>query len=478
MRRAFPLVMLALQGCAFGPRVRAATPLQAGEPSGAQAAQASEQPTQVPAEPGSNDAQGATAAHPVATAGDPADAPEHDASDHDASEQDEGEDEGDAHDQPAHASAQAPKMTLTDEEIADKARHDPASLGPMSIGRPNAGALFNGVPMPRGAHWELIDPGHAWGTRETVDFLAHSIDRVNERFPETAPLHIGHISARNGGWLSPHKSHQAGRDVDVGYYYRGSRPRWFARATAENLDVPRTWAFLKALVTETDVEMIFIDTPIQKLLSDHAQAAGEDPVWLDSVFQVRSKHPNPLVRWARGHDTHIHVRFFSPMAQELGRRAQNYLKLTPSGPPPRAAHAHAAPASSGGVASAPAGPTTVVMHKARSGDVLVNLAKQYGTKPEAIQQANGLRTHALKIGQTYKIPVPAKPGARAPAPTAHAPHQGKAAGHAPAHGHAARAPQGPPIKPSLPAHVGPVVIPPRRLPPARAAAAHPSAKGG
>jgi LysM repeat protein len=67
------------------------------------------------------------------------------------------------------------------------------------------------------------------------------------------------------------------------------------------------------------------------------------------------------------------------------------------------------------------------MHKARSGDVLVNLAKHYGTTPEAIVQANQLKGHALKIGHTYRIPVPAKapPAGKAPdkkVPPAPPPH--------------------------------------------------------
>jgi membrane-bound lytic murein transglycosylase D len=49
------------------------------------------------------------------------------------------------------------------------------------------------------------------------------------------------------------------------------------------------------------------------------------------------------------------------------------------------------------------------MHKARSGDTLIMLAKRYATTIEAIQSANGLKTIDLKIGRTYKIPVPKAP---------------------------------------------------------------------
>src|SRR5215471_19065431 len=57
----------------------------------------------------------------------------------------------------------------------------PEKLGSMSIGNTNAGALFNGVQMPKGDRWEVVDPNHAWGTRETVDYLVHCLNEVEQR---------------------------------------------------------------------------------------------------------------------------------------------------------------------------------------------------------------------------------------------------------------------------------------------------------
>src|SRR5882724_1478823 len=56
----------------------------------------------------------------------------------------------------------------TKQQIDAALAKDPESLGSMSIGFTNAGALYNGVQMPPGEAWELVDPDHAWGTRETV----------------------------------------------------------------------------------------------------------------------------------------------------------------------------------------------------------------------------------------------------------------------------------------------------------------------
>src|SRR5262249_10305516 len=195
---------------------------------------------------------------------------------------------------------------------------DAESFGPISLGRPNGGALFNGLAMPEGDGWELVDPSHAWGTQETIDGLAHCIDKVRAVFPLTPKMSIGHISGKHGGHLSPHVSHQAGRDVDVSYYYTNGG-RWYAVARADNLDRPRTWAFVRALITDTDVELILMDRSVQRLVKEYAFSIGEDRAWLDQIFESGGG-PHPLVRHAKGHATHIHVRFYNPVAQETGRR--------------------------------------------------------------------------------------------------------------------------------------------------------------
>lgn len=284
--------------------------------------------------------------------------------------------------------AQTVDIELDDGEIRDRVTSDLASLGPMSVGRTSRGALVNGVRMPKGTRWEVVDAGHSWGTQETIDFLIRAIDKVHAQFPDTDKMRIGHISARDGGPLKPHKSHQSGRDVDISYYYKQDRPfHWYQRANADNLDVPRTWALVRALLTDTDAEFIFINTSIQRLLKQHAVSIGEDGEWLDDVFQYRRSRTaprglGPIIRHAHGHDTHIHVRFYNPRAQELGRRAFSALvdagRIKP--------HVY------------------YTRYTARKGDILGRLAKRFGTTVKAIQKANGLRSTRILKGRTYLIP--------------------------------------------------------------------------
>ena len=88
-------------------------------------------------------------------------------------------------------------------------------------------------------------------------------------------------------------------------------------------------------------------------------------------------------------------------------------------------------------------PPPMVKHRVKRGETLGSQARRYGTSSSAIRAANGLRTSFLRAGRTYTIPIR-----------------------------------------KVPADTGPVVVPPRRLPPdeafrasaeAPAAAAEPSA---
>ncbi|HET9954051.1 MAG TPA: penicillin-insensitive murein endopeptidase [Polyangiaceae bacterium] len=268
------------------------------------------------------------------------------------------------------------------ERITSAVRQDPKSLGPMSIGRPNAGMLFNGEQAHASELYALVDPRHAFGTRETLVYLERALRKVHQAYPDSAPLVIGHISAERGGPLSPHVSHQAGRDVDISFFYREPKS-WYTRATLQNLDVARTWAFVRALVTETDVEMILIDHSIQAWLKEYALGQGEDAAWVESVFRGSAPSTPPLVRHAPGHATHIHIRFYNPIAEETGRRA------------------HAALRAAGVIPEL----TIYAKYRAKHGDTLKKISKRFSVSIESIQRANGLKNSRIRENREYRIPL-------------------------------------------------------------------------
>ncbi len=88
----------------------------------------------------------------------------------------------------------------TDEMLVE-ARHDPAALGPLSIGTPDSGLLVNPMAFPEGSFWTIRDPRESWGTEETIGYLTTAIESVEARYPGSPRVVIGDLSNPEGGRL-------------------------------------------------------------------------------------------------------------------------------------------------------------------------------------------------------------------------------------------------------------------------------------
>jgi murein endopeptidase/LysM repeat protein len=274
---------------------------------------------------------------------------------------------------------------LSDAELERRWREDPASLGSVSVGFVHSGRMVNAVRFPEGPDWIVVRPEKAWTTEETVYYLTQVIRELRGRYPDAPLLRVNQISARDGGFLRPHKSHQNGRDVDLGFFYPGGNVVR-ARKREKYIDPVMNWALIRALVTHADVQVILVDRRIQKVLYDHALKIGEDKGWVDSLFHAGKRS---IIQHARGHRDHFHVRFFNPRAQELGRRIAPLLALQPE--------------------------HNIAMHRVRSGDTLGAIALRYNSTVPSIRNANRIRGSLLRIGQVLSVPLRG-PCTRCPVP--------------------------------------------------------------
>ncbi|MDY7229283.1 LysM peptidoglycan-binding domain-containing protein [Hyalangium rubrum] len=312
---------------------------------------------------------------------DATEAPEGEGDEEDASPEVAGFDsaDGDEAETPAEPGSEIPGMLytadLSDEELEKRWKDDPASLGSVSVGFVHSGRLVNSVRFPQEKDWLVVSPEKAWTTQETVDYMTRVIRELRTRFPEAPLLRVNQISGKDGGHIRPHKSHQNGRDVDLGFYYPGGNPVR-ARARENYIDPKMNWELVRALVTLTDVQIILVDRRVQKVLYDFALKNGEDKAWLDSLFHAGE---NSIIKHARGHRDHFHVRFFNPRAQELGRRIAPLLALQPE--------------------------HNIAMHRVRSGDTLGAIAMRFNSTVTMIRNANRIRGHMLRIGQVLSVPL-------------------------------------------------------------------------
>ncbi len=180
-----------------------------------------------------------------------------------------------------------------------------------SFGQPYHGRLVNGIPFPRQfSGYQLRDESRTYTTPEVIGAMLDAIDNVEKQFPGTANMYFGDFSLPGGGPIGGHRSHQNGRDVDVGMYAKGNRALdTFAPMNEENLDVPRTWAFIESLLCSQRVQYLFVDRRIQNLLYDYALSRGVDAAYLDRLF---ANNRGAVIQHVRNHVDHMHIRFYTP----------------------------------------------------------------------------------------------------------------------------------------------------------------------
>ena len=235
-------------------------------------------------------------------------------------------------------------LEAADEELARIVDADPGALGSLSIGAPGGGAVMNAVELTPGPRILRAPGSISWGTEETIAAVNAVVDVVHALYPDTPPIFVGDIGHPKGGQLKRHESHQAGRDVDFGFYYKGGTAQWYVPGTAANLDLPRNWALVRALLVCTDVEAILLDTRIQRLLYRYALSISEDKEWLDRVFQFVKGSRDAIIRHVPLHRTHYHVASATRSA-ELGRRFIRCSANANSSHPPVYTIRHSSPAS-------------------------------------------------------------------------------------------------------------------------------------
>lgn len=275
---------------------------------------------------------------------------------------------------------------LSDAALLDLWQQEPEKLGSLSLGFVDEGRLVNSKPFPAGEGWLVVDPDKAWATEETIQYTIAAIRRVRELYPEVPPLRINQISVADGGFLRPHKSHQNGRDVDIGFYYPTAMTVR-VRARERVIHPGRNWAFVKALLVMTDVQYILVDKRIQQVLYRQALRSGENRAWVNYLFKNKASP----IRHARGHRDHFHVRFFNPRAQELARRLSPILAFRPD--------------------------LNVRMHRVKAGETLPRIARQYGISTSVLRRANRLKGGVNKVKVARVLKVPFKTGGlRGPVP--------------------------------------------------------------
>lgn len=182
-----------------------------------------------------------------------------------------------------------------------------------SIGLPHDGRLVQASQLPRRhPSFYVRRPGRAWATDETVRWIVEGYEALRRADPSTPVIEVHDLSLRQGGPMHGHRSHESGRDADIAYFQRGcADPCRFRRIGPEHLDVERQWRVFSHWLESGQVEAIFMDIHLQRVLYEHARERGVSRHDLSRWFQYPRDVDDRygVIRHHPRHADHFHVRF-------------------------------------------------------------------------------------------------------------------------------------------------------------------------
>jgi penicillin-insensitive murein endopeptidase len=195
-----------------------------------------------------------------------------------------------------------------------------------SIGSPTEGHLLGGAHLDEAGYLRVVPAYTAedvrWGLEPLVAMIDRAARQVRRQYPE-AITSVGHLSRQGGGEIDRHRSHESGRDADIGFFVRSATGRQLlaphfvpfrgdgsaASWPGANFDDAKNWTLVAAMVSdpEAHVTHIFVAAPLRARLLAYAERMG-----VSSAVRIRAAEVLQQPRGALPHDDHFHVRIGCP----------------------------------------------------------------------------------------------------------------------------------------------------------------------
>ncbi len=210
----------------------------------------------------------------------------------------------------------------------------------VSIGTPMKGSLKRGQVLPKkGAGYRMLKTAQErrarFGILELVMAVKDAAHKVRRKHKGSI-LWVGDLSARKGGKIDHHGSHQSGRDVDLIFYMKDRQGKQVSvdqfipfdkngfsvdPPMEYRFDAARNWDLVAALIESrhATIQWIFVATHLEKLMLAHAEAKGARASTRRKAKQILHQ-PGKKAHW-----DHFHVRVYcpagdKPSCKEVGPR--------------------------------------------------------------------------------------------------------------------------------------------------------------
>lgn len=224
-------------------------------------------------------------------------------------------------------SATATPRTGPGPDLPEKYRGYPYSVMSLSVGHPNQGAQVRAKKLADTPNLVVKEGSSAYryGHPALVLMLRRSAKEL-ARDAGGIKLLVGDLSRESGGPLYGHRSHQSGRDADIGFYAVNSKGKsvqltQFVKFGADGkatdgsglvFDDYRNWLLVRAWVTDTRAGLshIFVSHGLRARLLAFASKSPRFKRYVERAAELlkQPEHGEP-------HDDHFHVRIACPESQ-------------------------------------------------------------------------------------------------------------------------------------------------------------------
>lgn len=213
-------------------------------------------------------------------------------------------------------------------ELPKKFKKAPYALMSLSVGAPNAGWQVRAKKLRKNRYLRIKanSASNCYGHPALVLMLRRSAKELARAAPGSVML-VGDLSSKRGGALPGHRSHQSGRDADVGFYVldqKGKRVTLDRFASFDGggkatdgsgyvFDDWRNWLLVQSWVRDkrAGLSHIFVSSALRARLLRYGQSR---PAFKKYVQEVAALLKQP--EDSSPHDDHFHVRISCPKRQD------------------------------------------------------------------------------------------------------------------------------------------------------------------
>jgi penicillin-insensitive murein endopeptidase len=197
---------------------------------------------------------------------------------------------------------------------------DPSTQGPFEQcqGAPWQGHLVSAtdIGFAGPGFVKIFRERHAsYGTFDLIAVLKKGVQKLQQEFPNTEPLQLGDLSARFGGHIGAHESHQCGVDGDIRFLSKDHRIQPDTNTgfgeqfvidgkLSPNFDLPRNWALISGFLATGRVNRIFVAGPIKKGLCAYATSIHQKTLFKNAFGHIQI---------LENHTDHMHLRITCPL---------------------------------------------------------------------------------------------------------------------------------------------------------------------